>query len=202
MKNILLTITLLVLPAFASASEITGTVNTSVNSGVSNGIEGTYAPTPTASPAPGTYTSAQSVTLSASGSDGIRYTVDSASPSCTTGTLYSGAITVSTSQTIRAVACYNGAVSQTGVFAYGINIPAAPSGGGGGGGGGGGLPAAGRTGDITGPVSAPDTHVDLLDFNALVVAWGTTGASVPADLNRDGVVDLLDFNLLIVNWTG
>ena len=47
-----------------------------------------------------------------------------------------------------------------------------------------------------------DAAVNLLDFNALFVAWGSTGSNVPADLNHDGVVDLLDFNILFVNWTG
>ena len=51
-------------------------------------------------------------------------------------------------------------------------------------------------GDITG-----NGVVDLFDFNAIVVDWGSTGSSLSSDLNRDGVVDILDFNILIVNWS-
>ena len=178
------------------ASEVTGTLST----GISTGIEATVAATPTASPVAGTYTSAQSVTLTAAGSSSIRYTTDGSAPSCTIGTTYTGAIAVGSSLTIRAIGCYYNVASPVGIFAYGINIPPAPSGGGGGGGGGGPLPpstpAAGN-GDLNN-----DAVVNLLDFNSLVVAWGSTGSNVPADLNHDGVVDLLDFNLLIVNWTG
>lgn len=200
MRYLLIPILALAFVVPAYASEITGTLTT----GVSTGVEGTVAVTPTASPVAGTYTSAQSVTLSASGASSIRYTIDAAAPTCSTGTLYSGVISVSSSLTIRAVGCYNGTASQTGTFAYGINITPPPSGGGGGGGGGavlGASTSALSNGDIAGPAGTSDGGVDILDFNALIVAWGTTGASIPADFNHDGVVDLLDFNVLIVNWT-
>ena len=82
------------LPLAVLASEFTGTVNT----GVSTGIEASVATTPTASPLPaGTYTSAQSITLTAAGSDSIRYIVDGAAPTCSTGTTYVGASSVATS---------------------------------------------------------------------------------------------------------
>jgi len=54
-----------------------------------------------------------------------------------------------------------------------------------------------KMGDIT-----CDGNIDLSDFNALMVSWGSTSANNPADLNKDGAVDLLDFNLLMVNWIG
>ena len=51
---------------------------------------------PTFSPAAGTYTSAQTVTISTTTSGAsIRYTTDGSTPSETAGTLYSGPITVS-----------------------------------------------------------------------------------------------------------
>lgn len=188
MRYLLITLLTFAIATPVSASEFTGTLTT----GLSTGVEGTVAATPIASPLPGTFTSAQSVTLTASGSDSIHYIIDGVvAPTCSTGTVYSGAIAVGSSLTIRAVACYNGAPSQVVIFAYGINI-SAPSGGGGGGGGSPPVP-----GDFNG-----DAHVDLLDFNILVVAWGTTGPSLTTDLNHDGVVDLLDFNILVVNWTG
>lgn len=79
-----------------------------------------------------------------------------------------------------------------------------PTPGGEGAGGGGGdeatiPPPAGTsaTGDITG-----DGRVGILDFNALMIAWGQTGTGISADLNGDGRVDIFDFNVLMVNWVG
>jgi hypothetical protein len=63
------------------------------------------AATPAFSPASGNYASAQSVTLSTSTSGAtIRYTTDGSTPSETHGTVYSGGITVSSTQTLQAIA--------------------------------------------------------------------------------------------------
>ncbi len=73
----------------------------------------------------------------------------------------------------------------------------------GGGGGGGLVPQTvgtcsnGKVGDIN-----CDGGIDILDFNLLMVNWGSTIANNVADLNKDGIVDILDFNLLMVNWIG
>ncbi|MCX6756110.1 MAG: chitobiase/beta-hexosaminidase C-terminal domain-containing protein [Candidatus Nomurabacteria bacterium] len=58
-----------------------------------------------ASPIAGYYNSTQSITLSASGSDSIRYSTSGTPANCSSGTLYTGAISVSTSQTIYTLAC-------------------------------------------------------------------------------------------------
>jgi len=55
----------------------------------------------------------------------------------------------------------------------------------------------GKVGDIN-----CDGGIDILDFNLLMVNWGSTIANNVADLNKDGIVDILDFNLLMVNWIG
>ena len=34
--------------------------------------------------------------------------------------------------------------------------------------------------------------MNVLDFNAVLVAWGITGSSIPADLNRDGPLTLAE----------
>jgi len=127
----------LALTAPVYASEVTGSICT----GLSCPIEANVIVAPTASPIAGTYTSAQSVTLVSTGASSIRYTTDGTAPACpTTGTLYSTAISVGTSQTIKAISCYpNSNTSTIASFAYVINIPT--SGGGGGGGGGGAIPA-------------------------------------------------------------
>lgn len=87
-----------------------------------------------ASPAAGTFNSAQNITLIADGSSSVRYTTDGSIPTCSTGTVYSSVIPVGTSQTIKAIACYGENFSDVTSFTYIININ---TGGGGGGGGGG-----------------------------------------------------------------
>jgi hypothetical protein len=79
--------------------------------------------TPTASPAPGTYTSAQSVTLSCSTSSAtIRYTTNGSEPT-SNSTVYSSPINVSVTTTIKAKAFRSGWTdSDTGTFVYTINV--------------------------------------------------------------------------------
>jgi hypothetical protein len=65
--------------------------------------------TPTFSPAAGTYTTTRTVTISTSTSGAsIRYTTDGSTPSETAGTLYSSAISVSATTTIKAIAYASG----------------------------------------------------------------------------------------------
>jgi hypothetical protein len=74
------------------------------------GGDTTPPPAPSASPAPGTYAADQSVSLSGEAGATIRYTIDGAVPTATTGTVYAAPISVtgaagtSTTRTIRAVA--------------------------------------------------------------------------------------------------
>jgi Chitobiase/beta-hexosaminidase C-terminal domain/Bacterial lectin len=80
------------------------------NSAVSSAVY-TISPTlarPTFSPSPGTYTSSQSVTISEiSAGAKVYYTTDGSTPT-TSSALYSGAITVSSSETINAIAVLSG----------------------------------------------------------------------------------------------
>ncbi|MDY7227107.1 polysaccharide lyase family 7 protein [Hyalangium rubrum] len=65
--------------------------------------------TPSFSPAAGTYTSAQTVTLgSSTPGASIRYTTDGSTPSASTGTLYSGPVTISATTTLKAIAYQSG----------------------------------------------------------------------------------------------
>ncbi len=179
-------------PAMATTSTTTGTLSTGVQTGLSGIVDAGVS----ATPLPGTFSSTQSITLTATSSDSVYYTIDGTDPSCAPikGTKYTGAITVSSSKTIRAVACFGTVASPVAKFAYGINV-STPSGGGGGGG----YtppPATPLVGDING-----DGVVNILDFNALLVQWGQTGPNLSADLNHDGVVGILDFTLLMAHWT-
>jgi len=215
--NRLLVVLVLVLAASpASASEVEGVLST--GAGAVGGITLTVDPhvsgtvvtlgVPTASPVAGTYTSAQSVALSApSDATSIRYVLldTDAAPTCTTGAVYSSPIAISSTTGIRAVACYaGGLVSSVASFAYIINPPSAPapSGGGGSGGGGGGgfVATAPLRGDVTN-----DGKVNFFDFSALLVDWGKTDpftfTNSRSDLNGDGKVDFTDFTLLLVNWS-
>jgi hypothetical protein len=64
---------------------------------------------PTFTPAGGTYSSSQTVSLATTtGGASIRYTTDGSTPTSTTGTLYTGPITVSSTKTIKAIAFASG----------------------------------------------------------------------------------------------
>ncbi len=84
------------------------------------------AATPAFSPAAGTYTTIQSVTITSATSGAmIYYTLDGSAPT-TSSTLYTGAITVGASETLKAVAIATGSsVSAVGSAVYVINLPAA-----------------------------------------------------------------------------
>jgi len=69
---------------------------------------------PTFSPAAGTYSSAQSVTVSSTTlGASIRYTADGTTPSSTVGTVYGGAVSVSSSLTLKAIAYKTGMSDST-----------------------------------------------------------------------------------------
>jgi len=68
---------------------------------------GTLVVSPTSSVASGTYTSSRTITLTATGANSIRYTLDGTAPACpSTGTLYAGAFAVNSNKTLKAIACY------------------------------------------------------------------------------------------------
>ena len=119
-KKLILTVVVLLAIATVPvlASEWTGALNT----GASTGPDGTVIVAPTATPVAGTYTSAQSVVLVANGSSSINYTTDGTVPACSTGNVYSSAISVSSSEAIKAIACYpNNYSSSVADFEYTIN---------------------------------------------------------------------------------
>jgi len=97
-------------------------------------ISGGVAAVPTYTPGTGTYTAPQTVTISSTTSGAtICYTTDGSTPTangagtCTHGTTYAGTITVSTTQTVKAVASKSGTVdSSVGTAAFTINQAPAP----------------------------------------------------------------------------
>jgi uncharacterized repeat protein (TIGR03803 family) len=113
----------------AETIEAFATIAGSPNSAVATAVytfQSQVAATPVISPAAGTYSSTQSVTItdSTAGST-IYYTTNGTTPSASS-TVYSGAISVSASETIEAIAVASGfsnsAVAST---TYTINLPAA-----------------------------------------------------------------------------
>ena len=97
---------------------------------------------PTSSPAAGSFSALQNVTLSsASTTASIYYTTDGSEPVCGVSSLFSSAIPLNASVALRAVACGGGATSTSAEFSFSISIPASSSGSSGGGGGGNGPPS-------------------------------------------------------------
>ena len=80
--------------------------------------------TPTFTPAPGTYSSAQSVTIASNTSGAtVRYTTDGSTPNGSS-TIYTGAVSVNSTTTIRAIATASGMTdSQVAVGTYTIAAP-------------------------------------------------------------------------------
>lgn len=132
----LISIACIFLISGASADELENNDQT-----LETGVGAQTAVEPSASPSAGTYTSNQSVSLSASGSTNIRYTTNGTTPSCDTGTIYVSAITVSSSKTIKAISCYlegDDSYSSSNVVSFAYTIDKDTGGGGSTGGGGGG----------------------------------------------------------------
>jgi uncharacterized membrane protein YgcG len=197
-----LAIVLMAVGNMALADTITGNLSTGISGTNGNQVNGVVIVAPTASPAGGVFTSAQNVTLVAQGSSKIYYTLnDVTPPTCATGTLYSGAISIDSSTVIEAIACYiddqnNVHPSTVASNQYGINPPSQVTtnntGGGGGntGGGGGSTSSGGGSGTV-----------GIADFVLLMANWGQTGANNAADFNHDGTVGIQDFIWLMANWT-
>ena len=211
MKNLKIITSILVLCAivFVSkitiASEIVGNLNTNIGSAV----DGIVITPPNANPIPGTYTSSQNVTLIASGASSVHFTTDGTAPTCSTGIVYTGNISFSSSLTIRAISCYpQDKKSSIASHSYIINIPITNT-------------ASNNNGNVsisnnTGVGSSSnlpsssstqrvdvnnDGRINILDFVSLMSNWGRTQSNNIADFNSDGRVDILDFVLLMANWT-
>lgn len=194
-------------PTFAAPSSTTGwqkvTTGTGSNVGnVNTGVNGVVVSDPIATPGTGSYTGAQSVTLSAPGANKIHYMLNKPvlTLTCGNGELYSTStpISVTAPALLRIIACYgSGSNSTTTNSDFTYSVPSSS-----GGNSGGGYIAPTATAPIPGDTNG-DGVVNILDFNTLITHWGqnVTNGATDGDFNGDGVVNILDFNILITNWT-
>jgi hypothetical protein len=95
------------------------------NSAVKSGLYTIKAIAPVFSPAAGTYTSAQAVTITTTTSGAsIRYTTDGSAPSATAGNLYSGPVSIGATTTLKAIAYASGLKSSNVTSGnYRIHLP-------------------------------------------------------------------------------
>jgi Chitobiase/beta-hexosaminidase C-terminal domain len=120
-------------PITVSATKTVKAIAASTGSSTSAPVSASYtinlpAATPTFSPGGGTYGVAQTVTIStATPSATIYYTTNGSAPT-TSSSVYTGPITVTTSETVEAIAVASAySISGTGSGSYSINLPVAPN---------------------------------------------------------------------------
>jgi len=100
--------------------------NAWIDSSVSTGSYTIIAAQPVMTPAGGTYSTTQNVSITTTSNAAIYYTTDGSTPSVANGSLYSGPVAVTRSETLKAVATGNGwADSPPAIAAYTINGPVA-----------------------------------------------------------------------------
>ncbi len=88
---------------------------------------GTSAPAaPTFNQAAGTYTAPVSVTISAASGTTIYYTLNGTTPTASTGTLYTAAVSISSTATLKAIAIAGGLETAPTSALYTIDIPVPP----------------------------------------------------------------------------
>ncbi len=183
-----------------AASEVTGTLSTGLGN---NSVSGIVIAAPAASPVAGTYTGAQTVTLTASGATSVRYTVDGNTPTCSTGSLYVSPVSVVSSTVIKAISCYpNAVISPVATYSYTINPIVSSGGGGGGGGGSSFIPVV--TSTVTTPVTTQVTpttttpKVTATPPKGQVLGASTVNFSVDLKLGVRGK-DVLELQKLLVS---
>ena len=152
---------------------------------------------PTCSPSAGTYTSAQSITLSTATSGAtIHYTTDGSTPT-TNSLIYSGAISINNTTTIRAIAVKSGMTTSS-VSTFTFTISQSSSGSGSGSSSGSGSGSGTRTLSINTPTSTDGTaQLSVAVSSGSVptnLTWSITSGSDYATINSST-------GLLTMNWS-
>ena len=128
--------------------------------------------TPTFSPAAGTYSSTQTVTISdATSGSTIYYTTNGSTPT-TSSTVYSSAITVSATETVEAIATHSGYTSPVGEAVYTINSGAAGT-------------CDGMTLGVSGPgTGSLNGFIPFQSATGMTTLWNTNIANAAVDPNN------------------
>jgi hypothetical protein len=108
-----------------SSAAVTAAFLTPTDVGPSSGLA-VPADAPTFSPAAGTYTGTQSVSISSSAGATLRYTTDGSTPSSTAGTVYTAPVGIAANTTLKAIAFGSGFIDSpvtTGVYAIRVGAP-------------------------------------------------------------------------------
>gem|GEM_PF-874674 len=138
---------------------------------------------PVANPTSGSYVSSVSVALSSVGSTSVYYTVEGSAPVCGASTLYSGAITLTSNSSLKAIGCNGTASSAVSTYSYTITQPTQASGGGRGG-----SKRGPKIGVITGIVYSDANSNGTMDGSEK----GVSGQVVYLDLDNNGTKDMND----------
>jgi len=149
---------------------------------------------PAITPSGGTFTTAQSVTISdATAGATIRYTTDGSTPTVTSGTVYGGAFTVSATSTIKAIA-YKSGMTDSAVTTAVITINT-------GGGGDGTYTALSRTGwTATSNPTSGDVPGNLLDNN-MSTRWSSGAAMTNGQYFVVDMKSAQSFNRIVMDST-
>jgi hypothetical protein len=137
--------------------------------------------TPVFSPAAGTFSSAQSVTITSSGATTIYYTTDGTTPT-TASTVYSGPVSITTTKTLKAIGVNSGGSSPVTTGVYTISVPdfsitVAPSSV---------TVATNSTGTVTATIAAINSFTGTVTFTATGLPTGATATFSPTSVADSG----------------
>lgn len=183
-----------------------GTIGLSINNpvGVSSEVTGNTVATPTISPSGGNFTTSVSVTISTTTNGAsIYYTTDGSTPT-SASSLYTSAITISSSITLKAIAILSSYTDSNIASAlFTVSAPGQPSSGGGGAASSYVPPSLNKDEKCNSPRADLncDGKVNLADFSILMYYWNSRLPNIRADINKDGIVNLIDFSILLYFWS-
>jgi len=177
------------------ASEVTGSINTGLNSSGVQGVVNNCTILDVEHGAVSAYPSCAIVCNTGYTLSGSTCVLSNSVQTCNPASVTNGSVAAYPS---CAIICSSG-YTLSGTTCVAINNGGGGGSGGGGGGGGGGTAGSSSPTSTVGGDFNGDGKVNMVDMNTLMLNWGGSGPI--GDLNNDGKVDILDFNMLMINWT-